>query len=530
MQLEMIKARLCKMLGTSLHEKAASFMAVTSEQTEACVSAAERRTIQYDSQRTRADDSFFAKPATRYLLRIALLRYCAHNKIQYMQGINEIMAPLLCLGGDGHNNDCDMHPVDQVGEKALESSFSISFVLFERLVGRLAPVLFNEGVQGLQSQLASLHLLLYFHDAELATFLSSISMGTDVYAQGWFVTLFARRAPVGLALHVWDLLLSSPEKPHIVVFLGLALLLHSKHKLLCEIPRELIPETLVRLCLDREGGTEEIDAIFSRALVLEQRTPTSFVGQIRRVGFDANISEIGRAALLYDLMYLPCVTVTAQDMADSLLQPSPTESAPAKRYLILDCSPDGKIIEGSLHVSPGVVDEICESVDNQLAAGENDSSSPLNHPVLAALWTCRAENVFLVLCGGADTVARPPLTSFQANADPVSAIRHLKRQLAKRANLLPFNQLAVALLVLGFSRVSVVRGEGDEMSSSGRDALVRELIARGATISGGVLRGVPQDAELTSKLYALPHTPSKSSLIRLVESTLSRISSFVTKS
>lgn len=179
-------------------------------------------------------------------------------------------------------------------------------------------------------------------------------MTVDIYAQGWFITLFARRAPVRLALRVWDLLLSVREKPHMIVFLGLALLIQNKHKLLHDVSLELVPDTLVRLQLVEE----EIDATFAAALELETRTPASFVLTMRSVGFDGNMSEIDRAPALYGLMFLPCVVASAEDTAALLVKPSSTA-----RYVVVDCSPDlsATTIEGSLHVSPAVVDELCKA-------------------------------------------------------------------------------------------------------------------------------------------------------------------------
>lgn len=297
-------------------------------------------------------------------------------------------------------------------------------------------------------------------------------MTVDINAQGWFITLFARRAPVRLALRVWDLLLSVREKPHMIVFLGLALLIQNKHKLLHDVSLELVPETLVRLQLVEE----EIDATFAAALELETRTPASFVLTMRSVGFDGNMSEIDRAPALYGLIFLPCVVASAEDTAALLVKPSSTA-----RYVVVDCSPDlsATTIEGSLHVSPAVVDELCKVVDGQLAAA-GWRPSPNSHPVLSALWTCCAKDVFLVLCGGAETTS-PPLSMSKSpgpNGDSVAAqARHLKGQEAKRHNLLPCNQLATALLVLGYSHVSVVKGEGsapgEEFPTGGRDALVR---------------------------------------------------------
>jgi len=56
------------------------------------------RVIEQDVVRTRADEAFFAARSVRCLMNEVLVRYCAHNRLQYMQGLNEILAPFLKLG------------------------------------------------------------------------------------------------------------------------------------------------------------------------------------------------------------------------------------------------------------------------------------------------------------------------------------------------------------------------------------------------------------------------------------------------
>ena len=107
--------------------------------------------------------------------------------------------------------------------------YNIHFIIFEKLILKLTPVIFSvEGVNSLQSQLASFHLLLYYFDAELATYLSNEGMSTDIYAPSWFITLFARRAPAYIALHLWSLLLQI-NKPHILILIGVSFMLMNRY-------------------------------------------------------------------------------------------------------------------------------------------------------------------------------------------------------------------------------------------------------------------------------------------------------------
>lgn len=150
----------------------------------------EARVIEQDVVRTRANEIFFSDESIRELMKNTLLRYCAFYKVEYMQGLNEILAPLLTLSAQYENSkstthathddsgeldDPDVIAAASMNEDVLyrENDFSISLVIFERLLEKLSPVIFvSEGVQALQAQLASFHLLLYYYEADLSAYLS----------------------------------------------------------------------------------------------------------------------------------------------------------------------------------------------------------------------------------------------------------------------------------------------------------------------------------------------------------------------
>ena len=55
------------------------------------------RVIERDVDRTRSNDSYFRDKKIRLLMKECLVRYCAYYKIYYLQGLNEILAPMLTL-------------------------------------------------------------------------------------------------------------------------------------------------------------------------------------------------------------------------------------------------------------------------------------------------------------------------------------------------------------------------------------------------------------------------------------------------
>ena len=286
------------------------------------------RVIEQDVARTRADEPFYANKSIRCLMKEVLMRYCAHYRLQYMQGLNEILAPFLKLVSshttrqeqcslqldhmydesssfpmeDCEHETCMMHhrtcPLRQNNHTTTDNipsdddhfhdsvcilcqhrqSFNTSLLLFERFIALLAPVTFaTEGVQALQTQLASVHLLLYYIDAELASYLSQQGMTTDIFAPSWLITLFARRLPVTMVLHLWSLLLQGGRACRIMFF-GIALLLRNK-AMLMSLPSESLPGTLVRLNVQ---NNEEIDQLYEHAVTLETSVPASALEDINR--------------------------------------------------------------------------------------------------------------------------------------------------------------------------------------------------------------------------------------------------------
>ena len=516
-----------------------------------------------------------------------------------------------------------LHPVNH----QLFNKFKACLLIFEKFVDRLAPVIFSTegniiiiilvliiivilimyiilGVQALQTQLASYHSLLYYYDAELSAYLSRQGMTADIYAPSWFITLFARRLPVHIALYLWDLLLQS-NKSHLIILIGVAFIL--KHReLLMNKSAESLPETLV--CL-RFRSTVEVKETFIKALELEISTPPSAIRDIQRLGFDSSLPDNEREPGLYELMYRPCLAISADDVASVVMQNQDTQhyegglrptspiiqktpekgintdgktidSPPiniptviSRRYLIIDCREDGNqtsCIEGSLPIHPEIVEEICKAAHSQQVSLDNEPDLGLLTPTAAAtlalLWSCRGDDIHFAVVGS-DARATPspapnetsssssspsltPLSSKASNYNqtPSSSTptptpsaqtvkpnttssegqnvskkdknctpdKEKKDEKAKRDDkrkrlfhktimMLPCNQLATALLILGFSRVSIVKGIGlplDQMpdpclpeqfndlipalrsKTDGYAALVYHLCKLGAVVTG----------------------------------------------
>jgi hypothetical protein len=339
-------------------------------------SISELRVIEQDVMRTRSNEPFYEHKSIQYIMKRILIKYCAFHSIQYMQGLNEILAPLITFGKirisataekllqyisiknelsqssfilsstaskvkDNENearrsyfktyfsqygsfeeieasaiyqhmlqienilsswdtiisnigeDDCIIF-IDQI----VDEEFHDTCVFFEKIVDSLAPTVYRwADVQSLQTQLASLHLLLYYFDADLAKYLSSQSMSVDIYAQSWLITLFARRLNVDLVLYLWDLL-CQVDNPCFIIFLAVAFLRDHRDELLA-LSVENLPEKLVRMHFTCES---EINSVFQSALLIMNATPASVILDISKFAFDTSVMELERMSGYYDLM------------------------------------------------------------------------------------------------------------------------------------------------------------------------------------------------------------------------------------
>ena len=309
----------------------------------------EHRVLKQDVKRTRSDELFYNNSRMRQLLEQCLLCFCAYYRLEYMQGLNEILAPLLAINvvatpgqydlindpkklsmgaeSDDRGSDsqcvsrsvsCDDHD-GREGNAILEDlhdliiQYNASFIFFERIVTTLNPVIFSKhGIAALQAQLASFHNLLFYVDAELAIYLFREGMRSDVYAQAWFITLFLRRTPVELALYILDNLLPQHECPCFIIILAVALLVEQKQRLMHEVDKEDLPSLLINLNFQT---ATDVDHAVRLAKALHSTLPASMVRAMNAIGFDPSLSENARDTALKDLFRRPSMRISAIDVA-----------------------------------------------------------------------------------------------------------------------------------------------------------------------------------------------------------------------
>ena len=270
----------------------ADFESVTKE---VVLTNTKTRVINQDVLRTRGDEVFFRSTFMKNVLRQTLVRFCSFHRIEYMQGLNELLAPVLTLDHptvkeiESNYSELSSSSFDtnDNGYSNISHPFGPQLLIFERLMARLSPTTFStRGVDAIQIQLTIFNLLLMYHEPTLALILRSEGMTPDIYAMSWLITLFARRQPVHRALHIWDILLQL-DSPHVVVYLAVALL-RSRRAQILNNSADILPEILVSLKFESD---EEINTVFADALHLLRNTPHNVSEELRYLGFNVQIPE-----------------------------------------------------------------------------------------------------------------------------------------------------------------------------------------------------------------------------------------------
>ena len=215
--------------------------------------------IEQDVNRTRSNEKYFSSKTTRLVMRKVLSMYCSFNNITYVQGLNEILAPILSLHSNNYHqpNSDDVieeevfyfdDTFDESEDTALLTDYFPVLLVFEALIERVSPIIFKKcGDKSLQAQLAGVHVLLYYYDAELVKYLMGESMSTDIYAQSWLITFFSRRLPVPLVLHLWNILIQK-DSPSFLLFVVVSFMESRRYVSICCVCLCLIYSKSDRTC------------------------------------------------------------------------------------------------------------------------------------------------------------------------------------------------------------------------------------------------------------------------------------------
>ncbi|KAL2647598.1 hypothetical protein AAZV13_05G128000 [Glycine max] len=167
--------------------------------------------IDRDVKRTHPDmhffsgDSQFAKSNQEALKNILIIFAKLNPGVQYVQGMNEILAPLFYV----LKNDPDE-------ENAASAEADAFFCFVELLSGFRDNFVqqLDNSVVGIRSTITRLSQLLREHDEELWRHLEVTSkVNPQFYAFRWITLLLTQEFNFADSLHIWDTLLSDPDGP-----------------------------------------------------------------------------------------------------------------------------------------------------------------------------------------------------------------------------------------------------------------------------------------------------------------------------
>lgn len=221
----------------------------------------EQHVLENDINRTRAELEEFRGSNTRKCVANILKAFCNKYSIQYKQGMNEVLAPFVYL----------------CSSTISSHNLGLPFLLFETFVFKFLKRYFClDDSSFLYKAFRLFHVLLMYHDPELAWHLYDNDFPPELYSPQWFLTLYARSLPMPQVLRLWDMMISIND-PAFTFFIGLCLLKRLKSRLLlCEVNN--LPEILQDLSF---RGEEDIDKVVTDAIVLYHQTPRCFCRSIR---------------------------------------------------------------------------------------------------------------------------------------------------------------------------------------------------------------------------------------------------------
>lgn len=222
---------------------------------ESCI---EQHVLEADVRRTRATIAEFLSKEYQDALTHILQTFCLQYKIQYKQGMNEILAPFLLIHSPSKGTLLTYH-------------------LFEAFILRYAErYVCQDDDSFLFKSFRLFSLLLTYHDPQLALHLLEQDFPPELYSPPWFLTLYSRSLPLKDVLRLWDLLIAWDDSAF-TFFIGLCLLRRRRSALLAA-QTDGIPDVIHDMYIHDD---KEVDSLVSEAIILYKSTPRCFCRCLR---------------------------------------------------------------------------------------------------------------------------------------------------------------------------------------------------------------------------------------------------------
>eukprot|EP01138_Halocafeteria_seosinensis_P016356 gb/GECG01016687.1/.p1 GENE.gb/GECG01016687.1/~~gb/GECG01016687.1/.p1 ORF type:complete len:804 (+),score=104.71 gb/GECG01016687.1/:1-2412(+) len=357
-----------------------------------------QRVVRMDTQRTRADLPLFRCDTMRERIQNILTYYCKNREVEYKQGMNEVLAPVMIAAAlekkcqkeqvdevFGDIVDDKMQTVDYEEAESLMSSVSnaIVYQVMERILAKFLSRIFGTDDEfiSLQCSLRLFRLLLQYHAPDICVFLDQYDLLPELYATPWFFTLFAHTLDPNLLLPLWDFLIfhstgrsnmgsrtlsdsatanaqegqNSPCGPEILHFIAVAFVISNRNEILhCQQhydergPAEL-PMILRNLHFKNR---KHLRSVCRDAVHLYMATPVTYRKQL----YDICYGSTGTSqAVLERLESRICVKITVDELLEaeakrgaSAAQVDNSDVLQSPQFFIVDCRHTKEFKQGHL--------------------------------------------------------------------------------------------------------------------------------------------------------------------------------------
>ena len=203
--------------------------------------------IEKDTRRTRSDDVFFSQMTKKkyptlsknndddnkkregmeyhkdVMTRILFVFAKTHSYIKYVQGMNEILAPIYyCLAKAN----------EPLFEDSLEEDCFTCFSLLMSEIKENFTKIKDCSLLGFKTRIMLLDKLLKRVDPKLWNHLSNFNIMTEIYSTRWILLLLTQDFNLESIMRIWDVLFSYQDKQEFVNFLSLAMIVGSREEIM----------------------------------------------------------------------------------------------------------------------------------------------------------------------------------------------------------------------------------------------------------------------------------------------------------
>ena len=206
-----------------------------------------------DIERTRIKESE-PYPNFRNYLKQLLVFYCEKNKVNYKQGINEIMGVFLLM--KFINEKIELYEVYNV------------FVLFIDLF--FCNYYYQKDLYALNSSYSLIQLLLRYHEPEIYDRFNLAFVTSEVYSTNWLLTALSNKNAFEVCLLLYDFIIYYNDKA-MIYFLIIAFIVNNKELIFSKNVFKVI-EFITKLGLEKIDETKKL---IETAIKIKENTPYS---------------------------------------------------------------------------------------------------------------------------------------------------------------------------------------------------------------------------------------------------------------